>query len=111
MGKKKYNNPCCSCGLDKDLSRDFVFIKNNTVDLMKYENGTCPECGHQINGITLSSLKEFKNNLWNNAKEEGRKQGAVDFAKRINTEMEERLFRTDSARLEFIYKLIKKELK
>ena len=46
-----------------------------------------------------------------NAKEEGRKQGAVDFAKRINTEMEERLFRTDSARLEFIYKLIKKELK
>lgn len=64
-------------------------------------------CG---NCKSVAKVPLFCNSCFQNAKLKARKEGAIDFAKKINTEIESRLFRTDSARIEFIDKLIKKEL-
>ena len=45
---------CCSkCGLPTKIPRETIFLDDNILNFFEYEENTCKECGHQIDGSTL----------------------------------------------------------
>lgn len=51
---------CCSkCGLPTEIQRVPVILDNNILSFLEYEENTCEECGHQIDGSTLPEVHKI----------------------------------------------------
>ena len=52
-GKEMKKDICKTCGFDKNIPREPVFLSDNVLSFISYEEGRCKECGHQEDGSTL----------------------------------------------------------
>lgn len=51
---------CSTCGFDKNAMRGVVVLDCNPLSVIKAEENTCSECGHQKDGSTIGKSIAIK---------------------------------------------------